>query len=484
MRKFLIRAGLGFGFLLLGLVAVIAFNTWRYAPEETIAVEQSDFKIDVDQAAIHLSEAVKFQTISTNLDRPDFDGFLQFLEKTFPLVHSSMKRTMVNQKTALYEWSGSDNTQKPILLAAHYDVVPIAPGSEDRWVHPPFSGVIADGFVWGRGTLDNKGALISILSAAEKLTKEGFKPKRTIYLSFSHDEEVAHNGAKSVAKHLNENGVTLDWLLDEGSFVLDKIIPGLDVPVASINLAEKGNVTLELVAKAAGGHSSMPPKLTAVGRLAIAIDRLQKSPVPGGLDGVSEQFFDALGKHFSITQRAIFANRWLFNSLLESRLSDSASTNAILRTTTAPTMLSASNKANVLATEAIATVNFRIHPRDTIESVINHVKAAIADENIEVRILGLLASPASPVSSAVSQGYKDIEASILANFGSLVTVPGLTIARTDASYYAEASIDSYRINPFKIEGDDIRRFHGTNERLSLENIEKGISFFMTLMKKQ
>lgn len=472
--------------LVLGLVlgGVLAWNTIQYRPPELVAVEPVTLGADQEQAADTLSRAVLFETVSDDLSRPDFAGFLDFLAESFPRVHATMERVVLDPNTPLYRWQGSDPGLQPVLLAAHYDVVPIPPGSLDQWDYPPFAGTIADGYVWGRGTLDNKGALIAIMTAAEKLIADGFTPQRTIYFSFGGDEEIGGDGARAVAQYLTETGIRLAWVLDEGSFVLDGIIPGLDQPVASINLSEKGYLTLTLVATSPGGHSSMPPRMTAVGRIARAVDRLQNAPMAGGLSGVSEQFFDALGRHFSINKRVVFANRWLLGPVLERILSGSPTTDAMLRTTTAPTMLSGSNKENVLAAEATAVINFRIHPRDTIDNIIAHVRATVDDDLVEIRVDRDLASPASPVSGSDTQGYRDIAASILAAFGPLATVPGLTIAATDARHYATASDAAYRINPFKITGDDLARFHGIDERLSVENLGRGIDFFGALLKKQ
>lgn len=471
----------GLGLVILALVAVIAFKTVQYRPERVAAAEPFSAGADVDRAAQVLAEAVRFETVSTDMSHPDFPAFLAFLEDRFPAVHRTMERTLLEPVTPLYKWQGTNADLPPVMLAAHYDVVPPTFG---EWVHPPFAGVVADGFVWGRGTLDNKGALIAAMTAAEKLINDGFTPERTIYFSFGGDEETGGLGAIAVADHLRGQGVQLAWVLDEGSFVLDKIIPGLDVPVASINLAEKGYLTIQLVAHAEGGHSSMPPRQTAVGQLARAVARLQEAPMPGGLTGVSAEFFDALGRHFTLDKRAIFANRWLFDPLLEGILSGSPSTDAMLRTTTAPTMLEGSPKENVLPTRAVATINFRLHPRDSVDDVLAHVKAVIDDDGIEIVADRDLASPASPVSDSQGPGFKDIEASIREVFGPIASVPGLTIAATDARHYAKAADAAYRINPFQIEGDDLARFHGIDERLSVTNIERGINFYAALIGKQ
>ncbi len=483
MKTLLKSAGLVLGVVLLALVVVLAVNTWRYTPE-IVAVDSMSqtTAISVDPAATaeRLTQAVRFETDSTKPSSADFPDFLQWLETTYPVLHNTLDVRVIGGGTPLYRWPGSDATARPVLLAAHYDVVPVTQDSLDRWTHPPFAGVVDAGFVWGRGTLDNKGALVAIMDTVTALIDSGFQPQRDIYLSFGHDEEVGGTGAQAVAQTLKAEGVQLEWVLDEGSFVLDGIIPGLQRPVASINIAEKGTVTLKLTARGEGGHSSLPPRETAVGILAGAVHRLQENPVAGGLTGVSAEFFDTLGREFALGQRIVFANMWLFRPLLENILSGAATTDAMLRTTTAPTMLQGSPKENVLATEATARVNFRIHPRDSVESIVAHVRAAVDDERIEITVPEQF-SPASPVSNSAAPGYSAIRSAILAGFGDVAPVAGLTIAATDARHYAAAADDAYRINPFLIGSDDIARFHGTDERLSIDNLERGVVFYNTLL---
>lgn len=472
------------GLVLAALIAVITFNTVRFTAPDSGEVNLVSYEIDVEQAANRLSQAVRFKTVSIRPSHADFPRFIAWLEESYPNVHNTMERRLISGQTPLYRWAGTDNTLKPVLLTAHYDVVPVPKPSLKDWVHPPYDGVVDDEFVWGRGTLDDKGAVIALLEAAETMIAAGFQPKRDIWFAFGHDEEVGGiRGAAQVARILRGEGVQFAWILDEGSFVLDGIIPGLKRPIASINVAEKGTISVELVARGEGGHSSMPPERTAVGTLASAVDRLQKSPMPGGLDGVTADFFDRLGREFGMPERVLFANTWLFGPLLENQLAKANTTNAMLRTTTAPTMLTGSPKVNVLPVEARAGVNFRLHPRDTAESLIAHVNAAIDDESVEV-IAAENFSEASEVSDAAAPGYIAIEKAIRQTFGNVATVPGLTIAATDARHYGRIADNAYRINPFRVEGHDLARFHGTNERLSKANLAQGISFFRTLMAEQ
>ena len=446
--------------------------------------------VDVDEAAIaqHLSEAVRFRTVShqniEEFEPQEFTGFIGWVERTYPEVQQSMQRVMLGDYTMLYRWPGSDATLQPILLTAHYDVVPVLPGTEDRWTHQPFAGDIADGIVWGRGTLDDKSAVIAQLEAATLLLKTGFKPARTVYFSFGHDEEVGGaRGAENVAVYLAAQKVRLAWSLDEGSFVLDGLLPGVKPLMAAVNVAEKGSVTLQVVAKGAGGHSSLPPPQTAVGVLATAITQLEAHPMPGGLTGLSEQMFDTISRYMPFGYRILFANRWLFGGVIERQLTATPFGNAMLRTTTAPTMLSASTKSNVLPIEAIATVNFRIHPRDSVDSVTAHVRSVVANENVEVRPdpEGFGAG-ASEVADWNSPGFGVIAQSVREIYGNVIVTPGLMIAASDSRHYGKVSDNAFRFNPMIVTQDDLTGFHGTNEKIGVATLAQGARTYAQIIR--
>jgi carboxypeptidase PM20D1 len=476
---------LGLGAVVLVLTGVVVYRAAVFLPPEQAKVEPVAHVIDAQAVAVHLSQAVRFATISNQppapIDPAPFDGFVAWLAATYPEVHQGLSREILGNRTVLYKWAGKDSAAKPAMLAAHYDVVPVIPGTEGAWKHPPFAGDIAEGYVWGRGTLDDKGAVITILEAVTYLLKQGYKPQQTIYLSFDHKEELVDDtGAAAVVAHLKAQNIRLAWSLDEGSFVLDGIVPGLPQPVASINVTEKGYLTLNLTAHAAGGHSSMPPRETAVGILARAIVALEQAPLPGGLDGVSGEMFSGLARHMSFGKRVLFANQWLFGALIERELAKSPASNAMLRTTTAPTMLSGSVKENVLPIEATATVNFRLHPRDTPERVIDYVKNTIADDRVSIRML--VGYGASRVAAVDSPAFRAMANAVRQVYGDAVVAPGITIAGTDSRYYETVADNAYRFNPMMISAQDLAGFHGTNERLSLENLVRATRFYIELIK--
>src|SRR5712692_11456707 len=334
--------------------------------------------IDRDRAAEHLAAAIRFRTVShqdpSEDDRTQFAGLRTFLARTYPKVHRSLVRELVNGDGLLYTWKGADASAKPVLLMAHQDVVPIEPGTEGRWAHPPFGGAIADGFVWGRGALDDKASLVFLMEAVESLLAEGFQPRRTVYLASGFDEEVGGlAGATKIAELLGSRGVRLDYVLDEGRALTQGIVPDLKQPVASIGIAEMGFLSVELVAETEGGHSSRPPRQTSIGVLAAAIERLERRQLPARLRGAPRLELETLAPSMPFGRRVMLSNLWLFAPLVVRALEQNPTTNSMVRTTTAPTIFQAGVKENVLPSKARAVVNFRILPGDSVAGVLAHV---------------------------------------------------------------------------------------------------------------
>lgn len=477
------------GLALLALAVVVLARTLMFSATESTTTPI--IPVVVDEAAItaHMAESIRFRTISTGdpmtQDFAAFEAFVQWVNETYPEVRDAIPMELIAQHTLLYRWQGSNPDLKPILLTGHYDVVPVVPGTEQDWTHPPFAGIVADGYVWGRGAMDDKNGVIVMLEAATQLVQEGFTPQRTIYLSFGHDEEVGGvNGASSVADHLQAQGVQLAWSIDEGSFIATGLFPDFDTPIALINVAEKGSMTLDLTAHGPGGHSSIPAAELSVDILAQALVNLRKHPVPGGLEGLTTETLEGIALDGPWALRVLVANQWMFGGLIESMLAADSRTNALLRTTTAPTMLRAGIKTNVIPPSATATVNFRLHPRDTPQSVKAHVIAAIDDERVDVEIRGDgMSSSASAVSSRDSEGYRTIAKVARQVFGDLIVVPGLTVGGTDSKHYSRVADDSYRFAYMLASLDDSAGLHGTNERIAIDNLIKGTSAYYLLMKE-
>jgi carboxypeptidase PM20D1 len=471
---------------LIVLCSVLLVKTFRFASKQVQVEPVNTLAIDQEGVVRRLAQAIRYQTISyqdpQQFRAEEFLGFHKFLEESFPKVHSTLTREVVGDYSLLYTWKGQEDAGKPILLMAHMDVVPVEPGTEGNWTQPPFEGRVIDGYIWGRGALDDKSNVLSILEAVELLISEGVQPKRTIYLAFGHDEEVGgKNGAAKIVSLLQSRSVHLDYILDEGSAVTDGIIPGMSRPVALIGIAEKGLLSVELNVETEGGHSSTPPPQTAVGILSRAISRLEENQMPGSIKGVVGQMFQSVGPEMRFDKRIVFANLWLFRPLVERQMAASPTTNAAMRTTTAATMIEGGVKENVLPSKARAVVNFRILPGDSIQSVIAHVNQTINDARVKVTRYGETANEPSAVSSIDSMGYRSLERTIRQLFPGTVVAPSQVIAATDSRHYAALSSDIYRFAPFTVRPEDMNRVHGTNERVSVENYAQCVRFYHQLI---
>jgi carboxypeptidase PM20D1 len=444
-------------------------------------------KIELDEAGAvqRLAAALRIPTISyTETERNEpaaHDALAAHLQQGFPRVHAALRREAVG-RSLLYTWAGKAPGARPLLLLAHTDVVPIEPGTEGKWTHPPFAGVVADGHIWGRGARDDKSSVLALLESAEWLLAQGFQPPRTVYLAFGHDEEIGgQDGAKQIAALLKSRGVTAD-LLDEGGAVLDGLVPGVKRPVAAIFAAEKGYFTVRLTARAEGGHSSRPPPVTAVGRLARAVARVQQHPFPTRLERPVTDMFDRLAPEMGFGQRLVLANRWLFGPLIRRGMAASQTNNTLVRTTTAPTVFHAGIKDNVLPSEAWALVNFRLLPGDTMEGVLRHLRQAIADDGIELSRDGGFGNEASEPSPVDSELFRLLERTSREIFPDAVVSTGLVTGATDARNYEGVYANRYNFSPAVLTAADLPTIHGTDERIAVDNYLRMIRFYVQLLR--
>ncbi len=481
-NAFLVLAG-----LFLGLLFIAVGRTLLSGSASDIAVTSASYNVyDSEKIAKHLSRAITFKTISDDGDwTPDaevFGGFADFLATTYPAAHSAMERERVNGHSLVLRWPGAGAAgKKPIAFLAHLDVVPIETGTEGEWAQAPFSGVVKDGLVWGRGALDNKGQIIALMEAAERLAAEGFTPSRDVYFLFGHDEEIGGGGgAAKIVKTLAARGVRFAWTMDEGSGLVQGIIPGVEKPVALISTAEKGSVTLKLTARGQGGHSSTPAPDTAVSILSRAVLAVNDNPHPLKLDDNVVAFMHALAGEMAFAQRLVLTNMWLTGPIVKKQLSANPLTAASLHTTTAPTMIDGGQKLNILPQQASAIVNYRIHPRDSVASVRERAERLINDERVTVEIVG--SKEPSPQSSATSEGYQAITKTTALIFGDIPVAPTLTLQGTDSHHYMEIADDNYRFTPFIYQPDDLQRMHGTDERINVENLARAAAWYEAFIR--
>ncbi len=468
------------------LLGVVLLQASRFTSKQLAVDPAPAVTLDRQALAERLAGALRFQTISHQDDRDvngdEFRALHRYLAEKFPLVHARLQRETVNDYSLLYTWQGSEPARKPIVLLSHLDVVPVEPGTESLWHYPPFEGRIAEGYIWGRGALDDKFGVLGILEAVEILLRGDFRPRTTVYLAFGHDEELGgERGAAPIAALLASRGVAAEYVLDEGGAVMSGILPNLAVPVACVGIAEKGSVSIELLVHAEGGHSSAPPPSTAIGIASTAVHQLEVNQMPAGLGGPMRYFIAYVGPEMPFVYRLVFGNLWLLGPLVERQLVGAAATNASIRTTTAATIIEGGVKENVLPSSARAVVNFRIMPGDSVQSVIDHARRVVNDPRVEVRPMAGAREPSreSPIDTP---GFALLQRTIRQVYPGVIVAPYLTIGGTDARNYGALTPSVYRFTPIVGDPSDLARLHGTNERKSVEHYERTVQFFLQLIK--
>jgi carboxypeptidase PM20D1 len=469
---------------LAALAAVLVARTAGMRSRQVDAPAAEPVAFDTAAAARRLADAIRIPTVSREEGpAPDslFAALHQQFASAFPRAHAVLRREAVGG-SLLFTWRGADPAAPAILLTGHLDVVPVDSGSEGRWTHPPFAGVIADGFVWGRGALDDKGSVLAILEAVDALLAEGFRPVRTIHLAFGHDEELGgEGGAVRLAALLAKRGARVAWVLDEGGTITQGLVPGVEAPVAVVGIAEKGYVNVELVATDLGGHSSTPPAHTAIGRLARAVSRLEARPFPARIAGATGALLEHAGPEMSLPLRLAFANLWLLERPLLAQFTRDRRSAAAVRTTTAVTLVSGGTKANVLPAEARAVVNFRTLPGDSAAAVAAWVRGTVNDSAVRVRVLPG-ANEASPVSSPESAGYRAVATAIRQVYPGTVVAPYLVIGATDARHYVGLTPTVLRFAPGLETAESPPRAHGTDERVGIGEHAQAVRFYAQLIR--
>ena len=460
-------------------------------------VEQISIDVDLDGAVQRLSKAVTFPTIS-NQDRDDFDtkafeDYHKFLEQAYPLVHKNLKKELHGDPrpySLLYTWEGKDPNLEPALFYAHQDVVPVPPDSRDQWKEDPFAGTVKDGYIWGRGVLDDKNQIHGILEAAEMKLKEGWQPSRNLYFVFGQDEEVGGaEGAKKVADVLEARGIKrFAYVMDESAPLTPGIFPGIKDNTALIGIAQKGFISLELAINGVGGHSSMPPEESNIGILAEAITKLEDAQFPYKIHPAVRHQYRYMGPELDETMQPLYAAVAFGKDDVmtpdEQKFIDAMSQNevtrAMLHTTIAVTMFNAGIKDNVLPPSATAVVNFRPMPGDTPEVIIEHVKNAIKDDRITVKDISA-STPATNIADPESEAYKILEKTIRQIWGNdLIVAPFFVVGGSDSKHFQARDFapDVFTITAIQLENtEEFKGFHGVNERILVEEYGKSIGFF-------
>lgn len=437
-----------------------------------------------DTPAERLAEAVRIKTVSyqqrEQIDYREFARFHAFLRSSYPRVFEELLVEVVSDYSLLIHWPGSDPTARPILFTAHMDVVPVEPGTEGDWQHPAFDGVLADGRVYGRGTLDDKQGVLGLLEAAESLLAEGFVPRRGIVLAFGHDEEISgRHGAAMLAARMRELDLRFEWMVDEGGMVLadSPMLP--DRPMAMVNIAEKGYLTLTLVATGEGGHSSNPPLVSTIGRLSSALARIEARPFPPRLVDPVQAMLETLAPHLGQPQRFMFNNLWLTDGIIAGRMAEDRLTLPFVRTTTALTMFNAGVKENVVPQRAEAKVNFRLLPGDTPQMVVEYIEAIVNDPQISISYDNWDKTPG--VAQTPGGGFAVIESAVATVYPDAVVTPSLLVATTDTRHYIDLAADQYRFHGVMMASSQTASIHGTDEYISEDSYLKSIEIARQMM---
>ncbi|MCB9092033.1 MAG: M20/M25/M40 family metallo-hydrolase [Halobacteriovoraceae bacterium] len=438
-----------------------------------------------EQSIVRLSQAIQFQTVARSDDKfkDEFLKFHQFLKKSFPLSFSKLEVVPLNQSFLLI-WKGSENSKSGVLFNAHMDVVPVDSKDLSKWERPPFSGKVDEEFIWGRGTIDDKAALLALLESTENLLKNNFNPKSNIYFSFGQDEEIGGSlGAASISQWLVDHKYQVESVIDEGLIVIKDILMGFEKPVAMVGVAEKGYLTLKLRVFKSGGHSSMPEYHTSVNTLIEALSKLHLDLFDRKITAPMKVFFEKLGNNTGGLLGFALRNPELLGPFIVYKLSQNAASNALLQTTLAITILAAGEKENVIPNFSEATINFRILPGEDKDFVINKVKETINNPAIEIiEVEKQHTSNPSPIASFESKTYKLIESSLESVYPEAVVAPSLMVAKTDSFHYQNLTSDIYRLLPMKLNKEDTHRIHGINERISKVNYLNMIRFYSEIFK--
>ena len=479
MKKYIAAGAAGALAALAGTAAVraLAFRPKKEARPAPDSVSVNEAKVIAD-----LADMIRCRTVS-NLDHSledeaEFEKFRALLRERFPLMHERCAPEKIGRCGLLFKWAGR-TSEAPGVLMAHYDVVP---ADEANWSKPPFGGVIEDGVLWGRGTLDTKSTLCCALEAAEQLQKEGFTPEHDLYFAFSGEEEIAGDSASDIVDELQKRGVVPAFVLDEGGAVVTGVFPGVDAPCALVGTSEKGQMQLFMDMKSEGGHASAPPRSTIAGKLAKAVTRVEKKPAPFTLTPPALEMFDELGRRSIFPVRLVFANLWLFRPVLDlaTRMMG-GELNALVRTTCAVTQMQGSPANNVMPPDASVGLNLRIMCGDSCDGAEARIRKAIKNEDITLR-RGPYAEPSPYSETEGSEGWERLRDAIKRTWPEAIVSPYLMLAGSDSRHYGRISRNVYRFGPMELSKEERGTIHGNDERIPVSKIVKCAEFYLRLIK--
>lgn len=474
------------GYLILAvlaiLLAVILIRTLCFRPKPQPQCPAEKYAFNREQAVDSLAQLVRCKTISYNNhekeDEQEFAKLIALLPTLFPRVFDECSVQQLPDRALLLRWPGKHHGD-PTVLMAHYDVVPV---NEENWEKPPFAGIIEDGVLWGRGTLDTKVTFNGILSAANYLIGKHFQPENDIYFAFSGGEEVNGLGAPNIVQYFRDHQITPALVVDEGGAVVENVFPGVKQPCGLIGIAEKGLMNAQFRTVSAGGHASAPKPHTPVGVLAAACKRLEDHPFPAHMEGPAAQMFDTLGRYSGFAYRMIFANLWCFGWIIDLLGKKSGGEmNALVRTTVAFTQMEGSSARNVIPPQATMVANMRLNPADSVQSALAYLKKAVKDPAVEVTALESFEP--SPISETDCPAWDKVASAVAGTWPGCIVSPYLMVQCSDSRHYGKLSNHVYRFSAMDLSAEERATIHGNNERIRTETVGKSVEFFIRLMKQ-
>ena len=468
--------------LLAAFLAVLVIRALLFKPLPQREVDSSPVAYDKDAAVTALQKLVQCKTISYNdpaeEDDAEFEKLISMLPTLYPKVFEVCDFQRLPDRALLLRWKGK-SSEKPAVMMAHYDVVPVR---EDLWEKPPFAGIIEDGVLWGRGTLDTKVTLNGSLFAANALMEQGFVPENDIYFAYSGGEEVNGKGAPNIVNYFAQQGITPYLVVDEGGAVVEKVFPGVKKPCGMVGIAEKGMINLQYTVHSGGGHASAPPPKTPVTTLAAACRNVVEHPFKMDLNKPAALMFDTLARHSSFVYKLIFANLWCFKPVLNLICKKSGGEmNALVRTTTAFTQMEGSKARNVIPAEAHLVSNMRLSPADSVESAVTYLKKVVNDDQVELTVLEC--QEPSPVSETDCDSYYKVADAVAETWPGCVVTPYLMVQCSDSRHYRDISNHVYKFSAMDLTAEERKSIHGNNERIRLETIGKAVEFYLRLLGK-
>ena len=468
--------------LLAIFIGVVAARTAYFKPKPQPETVNDPVSFDKDAAVDALAKMIRCKTISYydhSLENDaEFEKFIALLPQLYPHVFETCEFQQLPDRALLFRWPGKQDGN-PAVLMAHYDVVPV---NEENWDKPPFDGIIEDGVLWGRGTLDTKATVNGVLFAADHLMAEGYQPEHDIYFAFSGGEEVNGNGAPNIVQYFADHGLTPSIVVDEGGAVVEDVFPGVKQPCAVVGIAEKGMLNAQYRTLSAGGHSSAPKPHTPVGILADACRKVEGHPFPMHLTKPAAEMFDTLGRHSTLLYRMIFANLWCFGWVLDLLGRKSGGEmNALLRTTSAFTQMEGSAAPNVIPPEAKMVANMRLNPADSVASALEYLRKTVKDPAVEITAIGSFEP--SRISRTDCKAWDMLAATVAENWPGVIVTPYLMVACSDARHWGRISDKVYRFCPMEMSAEDRATIHGNNEKIRLDCIAQCVAFYIRLMRK-